>query len=371
MISAPEMDADMYYACEFLAPDPIIFFKINSRKYLILSDLEIDRAKKEANVHSILSLSDYNKKLKAHPLRKKFSISSLIINHLFKKRKIKKIVVPENFPSIYYQELTKLGFKIEIKSNPFWESRLIKSIKEKNYIRKTVIEVEKALTSAINLLQNSKIKKNRIYYGKEVVTSELLQNLINSELMKNNCIAHSTIVASGVQGSYPHHHGSGPIIPHTPIIFDIFPRHGKTLYWGDMTRTFVKGKPTDTAKKMYQAVLKANKEAAKKLKHGVKGDLVHQTANDVLEKAGFKTGKIDGRMQGFIHSTGHGLGLDIHELPSVSLRKTTLKKGNVVTIEPGLYYEKHGGIRIEDDHFITEKGSIKLTKFPYFFEIDS
>lgn len=373
-ISAPEIDANLFYACQFLAPDPIIFLQVKNRKTLILSDLEIDRAKSEASVHSILSYSDLLKNAQAqnwyNKYKKNISPYALVVHHFLKSKNIRRITVPSTFPSQYYEFFIKLDYKIKVKSDPFWEKRLIKSEIEKKNIRKTVIQVEKVLAETVKILQNSKIKRNKIYHGKELVTSEYLHSFINSELMKRNCVAHSTIVASGEQGSLPHHHGSGPIIPHTPIIFDIFPRHAKTMYWGDMTRTMVKGKPSDTVKKMYQAVLAANKNAARLLKHGVNGMTVHQQAVNTLEKYGFKTGKIDGQMQGFIHSTGHGLGLDIHELPSVSTRDVILKKGNVVTIEPGLYYKKHGGIRIEDDHFITKTGSEKLTKFPYFLEID-
>ncbi len=75
-------------------------------------------------------------------------------------------------------------------------------------------------------------------------------------------------------------------------------------------------------------------------------------------------------MEGFIHSTGHGLGLDIHEAPSISGRGSLLKKGNVITIEPGLYYKKHGGIRLEDDVYVTKTGFEQLTRFPKIFEVD-
>ncbi|MBX7147601.1 Xaa-Pro peptidase family protein [bacterium] len=369
MIAASEADSNLYYSTHFLVPDPIIYFEIAGKKYLVLSDLEIDRAKLEATVHHILSLTDIGKQL--GKTSSPYPVYARVVDFIFKKKKVKKIVVPSNFPSIYFEALKKMGYSLSIKPDPFYENRLIKSTVEKNYIRQAAIQVENTLWEAVELLQKANIKKNRIYLGKELITSEFMQSFINTKLMSRNCVAHHTIVASGAQGSLPHHHGHGPLLPHTPIIFDIFPRHAKTQYWADMTRTMVKGRPTDTVKKMYSAVLEANKRAAEKLRDGVNAIVVHQAAKDTLEKHGFKTGKNkNGRMEGFIHGTGHGLGLDIHEPPSVSIRDIILKKGFVVTIEPGLYYERHGGIRLEDDHYVTASGSEVLTKFPKFFEID-
>jgi Xaa-Pro aminopeptidase len=373
LIAASENDSNLYYACKFLVPDPIVYFEAKGKKHLILSDLEIDRAKEQAQVHKLLSLSQLSREIIQAKLPEKFKghpSYALIVHHLFKKMGIRKIVVPTNFPAVYFDSLTRLGYRMEIKPDPFFEGRLVKTLEEKKNIRQAVACVEIALGETVTFLQKAKIKGKRIYAGKELVTSESVRSMLNTRLMELGCVAHSTIVASGTQGSLPHHHGHGPLLPHTPIIFDIFPRHSETLYWGDMTRTMVKGKPSDTVRKMFNAVLEANKRSMEKVKPGANTADIHQTAVDCLEKYGFKTGKLNGRMQGFIHSTGHGLGLDIHELPSVSTRKTILKKGHVITIEPGLYYEAHGGIRLEDDVYVTADGYEKLTRFPKFLEID-
>lgn len=368
IIAASESDSNLYYACKFLVPDPIIYFEVNGKKYLVLSDLEIDRAKEEAKVDHLISLSDVIKKIKDKP--KDIPQYALVVHTIFKEKKIKNIIVPANFGAQYYTAFKKLGYSIIVKPDPFYEKRLIKTVEEKNHIRHAILQVEKSLKEALLILEKSKIKKEKIYYGKQLVTSEFLQNFINTKLMERGCLASHTIIASGVQGSLPHHSGSGPIIPHTPIIFDIFPKDSKTRYWADMTRTFVKGKPSNQIKKMYRAVKEANEAASSHVRAGIHSSKIHEIASECLKKYGFKTGKLNGKMQGFIHGTGHGLGLDIHELPSVSQRGSVLKKGNVITIEPGLYYEKVGGIRLEDDLFVTQTGSEQLTKFPKFLEID-
>lgn len=358
IIASSETDSNLYYACRFLVPDPVIYFEISGKKHLILSDLELDRARIQAKVHKVLSLS------------KPFSPIALAAHSFLKEKKVRKIVVPFNFPASYYETLKKLGYSIMVKPEPFYKNRLVKKPEEKKHIRHTLRQTEKVLREIFKILERSKIKRNRIYYGREIVTSEMLREEISIRLMKLGCTASSTIVSSGVQGSYPHHEGSGPIIPHTPIIFDIYPRHRISRYCGDMTRTIVKGHPSDEVKKMYRAVKEANRLATDKVKAGVHSSKVHLTAKRCLERHGFRTGKISGRMQGFIHSTGHGLGLDVHEPPSISMKGSPLKKGNVITIEPGLYYQKYGGVRIEDSIFVTKSGSESLTKFPKFLEID-
>ncbi|MFN7142092.1 MAG: M24 family metallopeptidase, partial [Limisphaerales bacterium] len=183
-------------------------------------------------------------------------------------------------------------------------------------------------------------------------------------------IAAHTIVACGKQGCDPHERGSGTLKANQPIIIDVFPRSQKTGYFGDITRTVVRGKASDTIKKMYHTVAHGQEIAFKKLGHGVSGSSVHQEILEYFESQGFKTGKSKGRMQGFFHGTGHGLGLEIHEPPRVSLSSNdTMKAGHVVTVEPGLYYPTMGGVRLEDVAYITKDGVKNLTKFEKVLEV--
>jgi len=349
IIASSEEDSNLFYATQFIVPDSVIFFEMGGKKSLVLSDLEIDRAKLTANVHHFFSLTHISKQISQKKYPENFPPYAKVVDFLFKKRGVKKIEVPATFSARYYAALTGLGYKLIIGPDPFYQERLIKNDLQKKQIISVIRKVENVLAKVVIFLQKSTIKKNRIYHGKEVVTSELLKKIINTELMEAGCVAQHTIVSSGVQSSLPHHEGAGAIFPHQPIIFDIFPRDSHSRYFADVTRTFVKGKPSNVVKKMYAAVKKANEMAMKKIKPGIDSSLLHKTATLHLEHSGFKTGKVHGRMEGFIHSTGHGLGLDIHEAPSISGRGSLLKKGNVITIEPGLYYKKHGGIRLEDD----------------------
>ena len=187
--------------------------------------------------------------------------------------------------------------------------------------------------------------------------------------MENNCIAAHSIVACGINGVDPHHQGSGPLYANQSIIMDIFPRDSESRYFADITRTVVRGKASPKLKKMFEAVLEGQKIAFRSIREGADGSKIHEAIQKRFEELGFTTGVKNGRVQGFFHGTGHGLGLDIHEPPRISRGKDILKAGQVVTVEPGLYYEDAGGIRIEDDVLVTRTGCLNLVKLPKILEI--
>jgi Xaa-Pro dipeptidase len=130
------------------------------------------------------------------------------------------------------------------------------------------------------------------------------------------------------------------------------------FYRSDMTRTFVAGKPSEKQKKLYQVVKAAQDKAFEAMKPNIKAAAVDAVARKVIADAGYG--------EYFVHSLGHGVGLDIHEPPTLSPdSKDVLAAGNVVTVEPGIYLVGYGGVRIEDTVLVQKKGAEKLTKGPY------
>jgi Xaa-Pro aminopeptidase len=134
-----------------------------------------------------------------------------------------------------------------------------------------------------------------------------------------------------------------------------------------MSRTVLRGDAPAELFDMYSAVQEAQNIALKMLRPGISGAEIHLAVVDHFEQSGFQTNLDNG--QGFIHSTGHGLGLEVHELPLLSKRGGLLEKGNVVTVEPGLYYPSIGGVRLEDVAVITLNGNRNITQFPKEFVI--
>jgi Xaa-Pro aminopeptidase len=367
IIADSENDANLYWATRFLAPDPVIFLEHRKKRYLILNDLELDRGRKEADVDKVFSYSELEKKVGLTKGQRPRVMD--VVRFLLDRWNAKAVTVPFNFPIIYGEELKKRRIRTVIHGDPFYEARLIKTSQEKAAIKKTLAHVSKAIQAAYQVLRESKIRGKRIFWRGKVLTSETLREVINLSLMKNNCLGKHTIVACGLQGVDPHCAGYGPLKPHEPIIMDVFPKSMDSQYYGDMTRTVVKGKASPGFRKQWRAVKTAQEAGIRMVKAGVDGKKIHDWILDSFERQGFKTGLKNGRMQGFFHGTGHGLGIEIHEAPRVSRVSQILKSGNVVTIEPGLYYTATGGVRIEDVVYVKKGGYELLSHCPKIMEI--
>ena len=367
ILASSEKNADLYYATKFIAPDVFVFVRVRGKKYILVSDLEIDRARKQARAHSIISTSrlaaEYKQKHK-----KQCSFIELIL-YFLKKKKVQNVFVPGNFPVQYYEPLRRAGLRIQYKNGIFFEKRLIKDRFEIAAITQALRATEKAAHEAIKVLKGSTIRKGKLYFHGKILTSESLRKLIHQTLLSEDCAGEHTIVSCGHHSIDPHDQGSGPLLAHQPIIMDIFPRSQKTLYYADFTRTVVRGKASSELKKIYTAVSEGQDIGFKMVRSGIAGKKVHEAIQNRFKELGYNTGLKDGRMQGFFHSTGHGLGLDIHEPPRVSVGEDILKAGQVVTVEPGLYYKGVGGVRLEDVVVVTGKGCRNLTRFPRKLEI--
>ncbi|MGH7410069.1 MAG: M24 family metallopeptidase [Candidatus Methylomirabilis sp.] len=363
MIAASEIDSNLYYATRFLAPDHFIFVQAGMEKILVMGDLEVDRARSQARVDTILSYSAYETKVK----EKGTATPTLmdVLDLVLQERHARHLLVPGNFGIEYADLLRARGYALTVKREPFFEERLVKSEEEIEQISATQRATEEAVDAAIAALRAAKVGNDGLLsLDGELLTSEGLKKIINVRLMESDCVAQHTIVAAGLHGVDPHHQGTGPIRSNESIVMDVFPRSGRTRYFADMTRTVVKGKASPKLKAMYQAVLRAQERGIELIRDGTDGKAIHAEVNQVLEKDGFTTGMVGGRMQGFFHGTGHGLGLDIHEPPRISKTGAVLKSGYVVTVEPGLYYMDAGAVRIEDLVVVTPGGCRNLTTFP-------
>ncbi len=367
LIASSENDSNIYYASGFLAPDSFIYLATKGKTLLLMSDLEVDRARAQSKVDPVLSYSDYEEKVKESGEKPTFMA---VVSALLKEQGITDLTVPFNFPLEYGDALRALGYTLSIKKEPFFEARAIKTPDEVTAIRNAQIAVEKAFDETIAILRESKINGNHIYWEGILLTSEFLRQKLHLKMMENGCTAEHTIVACGVDACDPHNVGTGPLRANEPIIFDIFPRSIDTRYFADMSRTVVKGTASNGLKKLYNTVLEGQELGISRVRAGANGKDIHEEICALFEKRDYKTGRVNGRMQGFFHGTGHGVGLDIHEHPSISRRDCVLQKGEVVTVEPGLYYPEIGAVRIEDMVLVEENGCRNLTTYPKFLEIE-
>jgi Xaa-Pro aminopeptidase len=223
----------------------------------------------------------------------------------------------------------------------------------------------------MQVLRAAKISRDRrLIHNNVPLTSEKLRSVIDTAVLQASGLPAHTIVAGGRQGCDPHERGFGPLRAEEPIIIDIFPRSQQTGYFGDITRTVVRGRASEGVRRLYDTVLRGQRLAFRKVRAGVPTTDVHRAVQEFFVQQGYKTGKRHGRMEGFFHGTGHGLGLEIHEAPRMGSNSLgELKPGHVVTVEPGLYYPELGGVRLEDVALVTHNGARNLTRFEKVLEI--
>ena len=362
LYSASETEPNLLYATRFFAPDPFFWLSFQKKTYGFFSDLEIDRARRSAKLDYIISLSHLEKAAK---LKKTKNRSAEAIVSFLKRKKIRHLTIPYSFPSGLTQLLKENQFSFDIvPDETFFLERRKKTPQEIIYLQQAQQLAEFGMARAKDLLQQAKPLKNGYLKWKprQLLTAEIVQAEINMALAyAGGQVAH-TIVDCGEQSCDPHERGSGPLRANQFIIVDIFPRVIRTGYWGDITRTFIRGTASEAQQKLYQVVLQGQKHALQQLKPNCNGKKIQQDIRDFFYQQNYSTEINQGRQTGFFHGLGHGVGLEIHEAPRFSSGK--LKVGDVITVEPGLYYPNLGGVRIEDLVTITSKGYQNLTRFP-------
>jgi len=365
IVANSERSADMLYATGFFAPDAFIFLEARGRRTIVLSDLEIDRGRREAHVDEVVALSDVKDRVKAPAGREPDPEETLL--QFLREKKVRRVRVPYDFPAGLAEALMASGIRLLPVNGFFWPQREQKSAAEVAAIGKALRMTEAGLARAMEVLRASRISGRKLVWARSQLTSEILRTEIDSAILRAGGAPANTIVAGGLQACDPHERGSGPLRPHELIILDIFPRDAKTGYFGDMTRTIVRGRAGDAQRRLWRTVQKGQRMAFRGMKPGASGATLHEDIKTFFAREGYPTEQRDGRWVGFFHGTGHGLGLEIHEEPRFG--RTTFKSGQVITVEPGIYWPGVGGCRLEDVALITPGGYRKLSRFPQEIEI--
>lgn len=365
--AASETDADLLYATGFFAPDPFLFVQIGRRRLLVMSDLERDRARHQAEVDEVMSWPAFAAKIAAAGGQ---PTAGAVIASVLRGLGLRRAIVPASFPLRLALELAEKRIHVEPAADPFWPEREIKTAAEVRAIGDSLRAAEAGLIAGIDALRACRIGRDGyLKHAGRRFTAEDLRAAVNSTIMAMGYVPSHTICAPGDQAVDPHEAGHGPIRAHTPVVMDIFPRSERTGYFGDLTRTVVRGRASEALRTVYELVHEGVKLGHRRVRPGADGQKIHAEIESLFTARGYVTGLRDGRMQGFFHGTGHGLGLQIHEAPSIGKRGTLLRAGHVVTVEPGLYYLGLGGVRIEDVALVTGSGSRNLTRVPKVLEI--
>jgi len=266
---------------------------------------------------------------------------------LIKQLKLKRVGFDALDASIYLKLKSSLkGTKLKAMSNLVWELRKVKDKTELSYMRKAAKITNQGLKRAIEV-----IKPGMREYEVAAEIEYAMRKL------GSQGVAFETIVASGPRSAFPHGRCTDKKIRKGElIVVDLGAKYHH--YHSDLTRTFLVGEPSPEQRKIYETVREAQQKAFEGLHEGVKAKDADAIARKIVKQAGY--GKY------FVHSLGHGIGLEVHELPALSPEsKELLKAGNVVTVEPGIYVVGLGGVRIEDTVLVRKEKAERLTEAPY------
>jgi len=369
IIADSEHNADMLYACGLFVPDPFIAVELNGQWHGLFSPLEVGRAQKK----SALDQAHLDSPWRTLAENKNRNGLAAIAASFLEEHKIKTLQVPAQFPFGYAEQLRGWGFEITPADGAFFPDRAVKSEYEIRCLAKAEQLTRKSMQQAEIYLADCSVGNDGILRDGEIgkkVKSADVRRVIETFLIQHGAMPAHTIVACGREGADPHNVGHGFIRANQTIIIDIFPRLLATGYWGDMTRTYVKGKASPEIRKLYNTVRSGQDIGLSMVANGMDGINIHKAITEYFDQQGFPTKNIRGKQTGFFHGTGHGVGLEIHEAPGISTKSDILKTGQVVTVEPGLYYPSLGGVRLEDMVVVRENGCDNLTRHKRQLEIE-
>lgn len=362
-----EKSADQLYFGRVHVPDPFIAFEHKGKRIAVVSALEFNRVKSESRFDKVVALENF-----AKLARESFNCDrptpAQVIMMVMAKHSIEHVRVPYEFPSGVALELVRAGVQLEVSDGLLFEEREFKEDFEADEIARANRIASECYTAIEQILIESNVRKGLLYHNGTQLTSEYLKNIIGQICLAHDADRNNPIVACGDQACDPHCRGTGPIHAKQLIIIDIFPRLDSG-YHGDMTRTYIKGKATPEQRALVETVLAAEQASLESIVAGKDAREAYEEVVNFFQKAGFKTQKVNGVNVGFFHGLGHGLGLEVHEPPRLNRSGEALKPGQVVTVEPGLYYPGLGGCRFEDVLLVGEGKSRRLSEHPYNWEI--
>src|SRR6267378_2776204 len=268
LIVAPsDTDADMLYATRIFIGDPFIFLQQKGKRILVLSDLEIDRAKKNATADEFVMFNQLEREVQGKA--KQAPPYEKVLAHFLTKRGVKRALVPANFPLGFANEIKRNGIALETSNGLFWPAREKKTAEEIRLLERALRMTEAGMKRGMEILKASKPGAGKkLKWSGKTLTSEILRAEIDSAILRAGGVPANTIVAGGEQGCDPHERGHGPLRANEAIVLDIFPRHAGNHYYGDLTRTVVRGRASEALRAQYATVQKGKRWIMKQMRDG-------------------------------------------------------------------------------------------------------
>jgi Xaa-Pro aminopeptidase len=364
-IRSPEMRHEVPLAI----PDAFLYAERNGTRHVVVSSFELDRITEVAPDLELLPAEEFGlDELYAQGLNRD-EIELEIMLRAARRFGIDAATVPATFPLELADHLRANGIEVKADRELFAGRRRVKNEAELAGIRRAQRAAEAAMAAARELLRGAEPQNGTLVLEGEPLTCERLKVAVEQAFSDHGTFADEFIVSHGAQTAVGHDMGSGPIAPNEPICLDLFPRDRESGCYSDMTRTFVVGQPSDELSEYHRLCHEALNRAVAAVKPGVPGSELNRIACEVFEEHGFPTllSKEPGDVlkDGFYHSLGHGVGLEVHEDPTLGRGPGELVAGDVIAVEPGLYRNGYGGCRLEDLVHVTDDGGETLTDYPY------
>jgi Xaa-Pro aminopeptidase len=360
---------ELRHEVPLVVPDPFLYLEQEDRRVVALHSLEIPRVREEAPAIEIIALEELGQDdLYAQGLEPP-AISLELCLRACRHVGIDAAAVPPGFPLELGDHLRADGVELTVDRDLFDNRRRAKNETELRGIRNAQKACEAALDRARDLFRRAEQNGDGLTVDGEPLTSELVKRAIEDVFADFGVEGSDMVVSHGPQTAVGHNQGSGQFQANEPIVFDLFPRDKETGCYADMTRTYVIGEPSDEVKEWYGLVKEALERSTAEVKPGKNGRALFEIACEIFQGAGYKTqlNKEPGEVleDGFFHSLGHGVGLEVHEPPWMGRIGHDLVPGDVITIEPGLYRAGYGGLRLEDLVLVTDDGYEVITDYPY------
>jgi Xaa-Pro aminopeptidase len=354
-------------------PDPFVYAEVDGRRIVAISSMEATRVEQLGTGLEVKPLEEFG----ADELRRSGIDQHTFANELVVRIAgglgIEEATVPRRFPLGIADALRSKGVELRVDQQLFDDRRRSKSGHELAGIRRAQKAAEAGMAAARDLLRRSEPANGGRVVDGEPLTCELLKERVQAAFLANGALADEMIVSHGPQTAIGHEMGSGAIGRDDVVLLDLFPVDLESACFSDITRTFTVGSAPDEISAWYALCREALDLAAAEIRPGVNGGDVHRMVSALFAERGFPTQltKAEGEVlrDGFYHGLGHGVGLEVHESPSLGLIGEELVPGDVITIEPGLYRHGFGGVRVEDLLLVTDDGYELLTDCPYDLEV--
>ena len=355
--------------------DPFLYAEVGGKRSVVVSAFEASRVRDLGTDLEVLSLEDVGvDALVACGLDPYELVLEL---HLESCRRlgVESAVTPLAFPLGAADHLRAAGIELASEQRFFDDRRRVKTEQELAGIRRACRAVEAGVAVGVEMLRSASPSNGVLQLDGEPLTCERIRLAVERVFGEHGAAAdEGFIVSHGAQTAVGHEQGHGPIAADDVVLFDLFPRDRESACFTDFTRTFTVGAAPDELREYHRLAKEALDLAIAAVRPGVKGSDIHRQVCDFFHEHGHKTQlhKEEGEslVDGYFHATGHGVGLEVHERPGVGrVESEPLVEGDVIALEPGLYRQGYGGVRLEDLVLVTADGCEVLTDSPYELEL--